>query len=359
MNVNLSLIAVLCCGVASWPPSGYGQAAGPLQQLQDRVRARVQGSPVLGPLLDPVQTVAPPGATINRPTLGFVAEEQDQDGERPAGVYVQEVNPGGAAQQAGFQVGDQIVQVGQQSVGRIEDLTDWILAQAAGQRADVVLRRGEQQIRTQVTLQSAAGPPAPGTMLPTDTRSLPAAPPAGTQDGQAGVPTHGRLGVVVEQDPTVVGQGRAMIVNLVPNSPAAIAGLQIGDAILAIDDSAIGGAAQLQQHMRATRAGQEVQVRYLREGQENTVRLTLMGPEPEAMAPRATLPPQIQAAGSDRVPSASPATDAPSPTIPPTAPQPRGADSEVLKLNEMLEKLQSRVDQLEQRLGELEAVGGE
>ncbi len=78
------------------------------------------------------------------------------------------------------------------------------------------------------------------------------------------------LGVHVEDSP----EG-TRIVGLVEDSPAAKAGLQEGDIVVALDDKPVRGPASLTARLREYEPGSEVTVEVLREGKPERVKVTL------------------------------------------------------------------------------------
>ncbi|GAB6938702.1 trypsin-like peptidase domain-containing protein [Isoptericola variabilis] len=95
------------------------------------------------------------------------------------------------------------------------------------------------------------------------------------KDGSA---EHAFLGVTM-QDATATADGvtrrGAKVVEVSSGSPAADAGLQTGDVIVAIDDDAVNGAESLTAYVREKAADQKVTLTYVREGKTQTVDVTL------------------------------------------------------------------------------------
>ncbi|GAB3093112.1 S1C family serine protease [Isoptericola nanjingensis] len=95
------------------------------------------------------------------------------------------------------------------------------------------------------------------------------------KDGSA---EHAFLGVTM-QDATATADGvtrrGAKVVEVSSGSPAADAGLQAGDVIVAIDDDSVNGAESLTAYVREKAADQKVTLTYVRDGKTQTVDVTL------------------------------------------------------------------------------------
>ncbi|MGW8565521.1 trypsin-like peptidase domain-containing protein [Isoptericola sp. NPDC055881] len=93
-----------------------------------------------------------------------------------------------------------------------------------------------------------------------------------------GTAQHAFLGVTM-QDTTVtaddVTRRGAKVIDVSSGSPAADAGLQSGDVIVAIDDDAVNGAESLTAYVREKAADQKVTLTYVRDGKTQTVDVTL------------------------------------------------------------------------------------
>lgn len=90
------------------------------------------------------------------------------------------------------------------------------------------------------------------------------------------------LGVNVGTTPETTGPG-VHILGVTPDGPADRAGLRSGDVMIAIDEEALVGSdgdERLSAYMKGVQAGQEVQVRYRRDGKEKTATVI-----PEEMDP--------------------------------------------------------------------------
>jgi putative serine protease PepD len=84
----------------------------------------------------------------------------------------------------------------------------------------------------------------------------------------------GFLGVSLD-DRTDGGQG-ALITEVEDGSPAAGAGIEVGDVVVGIDDAAIEGSAALIAAIRDHSPGEEISVVVVREGDEQTLDVTLV-----------------------------------------------------------------------------------
>ena len=95
-------------------------------------------------------------------------------------------------------------------------------------------------------------------------------------DGET--PTHARLGISVsdvrptEENPVPHG---AVVMEVAAGSTAAESGLEQGDVITRVDDRRIGGADSLVATIRSYRPGDEVELTFVRDGEEQTVTLEL------------------------------------------------------------------------------------
>jgi Trypsin-like serine proteases, typically periplasmic, contain C-terminal PDZ domain len=103
---------------------------------------------------------------------------------------------------------------------------------------------------------------------------------SGNGPGIAG-PANAYLGVSVRDSSTPPG---AELVRVVASSPAADAGLEVGDVITAIDGAAVNNAAALTSRVRSYGAGDQLTIAYARAGANQTTKATL--------ASRAQLPQQ-------------------------------------------------------------------
>jgi putative serine protease PepD len=94
----------------------------------------------------------------------------------------------------------------------------------------------------------------------------------------SGTAKHAYLGVSSKDDVVNVGSAKraaAVVVNVVSGTPADKAGLQAGDAIIAIDGKAIDGSLSLVAHVRERTVGDKVVVKIVRNGQSKDLTATL------------------------------------------------------------------------------------
>lgn len=99
---------------------------------------------------------------VSRPGLGVVMdivstqEQADQAGYTQPGLYINEVQAGGAAQAAGLQAGDRIVEAGGVSVSSMDDLREILYSKDVGDTLDLTVERGGTTLGFTVTLQEVS-----------------------------------------------------------------------------------------------------------------------------------------------------------------------------------------------------------
>ncbi len=86
--------------------------------------------------------------SVTWPYLGIVGT----DNALGAGVVIEEITPGGPADEAGLRVGDIITAIDGNSMRGMSELREYVLSQQVGQRVSVTYRRGGAQAETTVTL---------------------------------------------------------------------------------------------------------------------------------------------------------------------------------------------------------------
>lgn len=88
----------------------------------------------------------------------------------------------------------------------------------------------------------------------------------------------GWLGVYLEQD-----RNEAVIAEVIPGSPAAKAGLQVGDVMLAVGDQATANSAEFVAAIRKAAPGDRVSLKVQRKGKES-IMIVKLGDRPEVVA---------------------------------------------------------------------------
>lgn len=117
----------------------------------------------------------------------------------------------------------------------------------------------------------------------------------------------GWLGVYLDPD-----QERPVVVEVIPGSPAASAGLQAGDELLAVDDQATATREALVATIRAHKAGEDLRIRVRRSGKESVVTVRLAERPDEAPTPAPTPVSPKPERPSQPAGEAAPAVPAPS-----------------------------------------------
>jgi S1-C subfamily serine protease len=192
-----------------------------------------------------------------RPFLGVAVEAAD------GGVRVVQLVPGGAAAAAGLARGDIIVSLNGNAV-TAETLGAQIGALAVGDTVELEVRRGDETLTLTAALgeQTAFSEP-----LRPGRPSMPLPPALLEGFTQRDRPL---LGVALDDTEDGVA-----ILEILPGSPAEVAGFQAGDVIVSVNDVAAESARALVQQVRVMRAGDALTVELMRDGETQTVEAVL------------------------------------------------------------------------------------
>ncbi|MBI4605950.1 MAG: PDZ domain-containing protein, partial [Planctomycetes bacterium] len=163
----------------------------------------------------------------------FGAAGEDSDGK----ARVTQVLPDSPAEKAGLRAGDAIVAVDALPVAGFDKLLDRLRAARPGQKVALVAARGSETLALEVVLRSRPG--------------------AGRGFGSSGSgPWLGILGASRE--------GKTELTEVIPEGPAAKAGLAPGDIVLEIDGKPVGELDEIAEQVRGRQAGDKVTLRVAR-----------------------------------------------------------------------------------------------
>jgi S1-C subfamily serine protease len=181
--------------------------------------------------------------------------EQAQGGVRVAAVI-----PGSPAERHGLHVGDVVTRIGDKETDTPEAVVREVEKHKPGERISVALKRGEEEIVTDVELgrQPGAGA-APFTF-----------------------PAPGQIGIDTENT-----ENGLRITRVIEGSPAEKAGLKKDDVVVRADEKDIAGLNDLREVVRKHKANDEIVVTVRRGVQEVEVKVRLgaAGPRPDVWMP--------------------------------------------------------------------------
>ena len=276
----------------------------------------------------PVGGLQVPGVNPNLPQEpGYFGAVTD-DRQKLPGVRLIEVVAGGPAEQAGLRAGDLITSVNKQPVREMADLAKIITGSGAGQELSIVFQRGgtlstagEEQSLTMVL---GRRPGQAGRRFAQfgriDQDSIPqqgAERPSGVLLGVRTAPLDAigqrRLGVPVRQG--------ALVLEVVPDSPAEAAGLIRDAVIISLNGQLIDSPDALTREVLQVGPGAEVELGYYL-GRDLVKRKMVLG-------------------GRDPIEQGQ---------FPPRLNPDQAAAARILQLEQQVQMLQQRLDQLEQRL---------
>ncbi|MGF6916221.1 trypsin-like peptidase domain-containing protein [Paraburkholderia sp. 40] len=180
------------------------------------------------------------------------------------GALVGSVDPNGPAHAAGLRQGDVIVGVNGKHIGNTTELIGQVAQLSPGSKATISVWRngGESRLAVTVGAQQAS--------------DMASAAPREEQQEQPQQQNRPRLGVAVRaltQDEQQQAQLPGGVVVQQATGPAAEAGIQAGDIIVAVDGKVIHGVEQLRRMI--AQADESVSVTVVRDGEQASVDVTL------------------------------------------------------------------------------------
>jgi S1-C subfamily serine protease len=224
-----------------------------------------------------------PEAPKDRSALGLTTEAIRVQGQ--TALKVTSVERGGPAQRAGLEVGDVIIG----AKGAPLTGPDQIEALARGGAAFPLIVLDVHTGRTAQVEVRPGTPVAADTPKPTGEAQPTPAPTTTPAPAPTPAPAGRSLGIAAE--PVTVGQRTALKVTRVePDSPAAKAGVEPGDVLVAANGAALTGPEQLAAALRKSGPTLILTVRDVRTGRDTPVTVAFGGPEPANPLPTQPAP---------------------------------------------------------------------
>lgn len=270
-------------------------------------------------------------SSAQRAYLGATIESSE---DQQPGATVASVSPNSPAAQGGLKNGDIITKAGNKAIHGFEDLADMIHQHKPGDKLNLQVQRNGQEKSLTVTLREAPNRVGEGFGQQYGQNQQQQEFGQGRLGQRQGQMARGRtpafLGVQTEEITPELQRERnltatqgVVVMDVVPNSPAANAGLRNGDVITKFDGTEISTPDDLRRAIMQARAGQEVNMDVMRGNKHREFTAQLE-----------------QARGGFPMPGA----------------QQRYGEFEqpAFGNQETIQRLQQRIDQLERRLRKLE-----
>lgn len=169
ITVNNQTMSLLQTNAAVNPGNSGGGLFNERGELIGIVNAKSDGSDVEGlgfaiPIntaMEVAESLMTTGYVTGRPAMGVsviaVTDMQTamQYGVSQMGVYIAQVNEGGAADQAGLEVGDLLVSIDGNAISTTSDVTSILDDHSVGDTIEVQVVRGKQMVEVSLTLQES------------------------------------------------------------------------------------------------------------------------------------------------------------------------------------------------------------
>lgn len=218
-----------------------------------------------------------------RPYLGVRIEATEGD----VGVRVVEVAEGTPAEAAGVLVDDVIVAFNDVEVTTTQSLVEAVAASEIDSTVNLTVTRGEEDITLEITVGSVESLSLDGQIMPFNFGFGGRGPRDGMQFGQMQMlGGHGRLGVAfvtldeatAEENGVSLTEG-ALISEVAEESPAAEAGLAVGDVVTAVNGEPVDAERTLRDRLIAYEPGDTISLTVVRGEETLTLDVTLAEPD--------------------------------------------------------------------------------
>jgi len=219
------------------------------------------GLALVGALALPLYLSAAVPGTAAKPYLGIGVEAQGKADEA-SGVVLNEVSPDGPAAKAGLKTSDRIVMADGKEVKTFKDLTKALATHKPGDKVEFkVMRDGKEQTFS-VTLGERPG--HAGIVTP---RTLKGRVFLGVQTQPLTAELKEHLGLKTDKG--------ALVASVLPDSPAARAGLKEEDVITHVDKAVVNSPEDLREAISKAAAGKEVVLKVVRGKEEMELKAKL------------------------------------------------------------------------------------
>ncbi|MFT6101597.1 MAG: serine protease Do [Granulosicoccus sp.] len=192
---------------------------------------------------------------VDRGWLGVVIQDVSKDLalsfglKRPQGALIAQLDKKGPGQASGLRISDIILSFNDKAILRSSDLPHIVGRIKPGTAVPATVMRKGKEITLQVTVGSRTSP---------------------TTQGSSSQAEKSRIGAAIEDltdaEREAVGSGGVVIVDVLPNSPAAKAGLRKGDVIVQLGFEDIASVSNFTQVENDLPKGKPLPVRFIRQG---------------------------------------------------------------------------------------------
>jgi len=200
-----------------------------------------------------------------KPFLGVEIDPVDNGGS----IAVREVAPESPAAKAGIKAGDRVIKIGDQEVKGVKQFLEAVAANKPGDQLTLQIRRAGKELDLTLTVGTW---PATPEFLPKGA-DLPG-PFGARRPAFLGVQTQPMTPELKKRLETTVDTG-AVVIDVVPNSPAEKAGLKSDDIITAIDSRSIEHPMHLREAVQQAGPGKNVELKIVRAKEPLVLKTTL------------------------------------------------------------------------------------
>ncbi len=232
----------------------------------------VMATALAGVMVMVVPALAQQTARQPHVTLGILVNPTPADANAQ-GVEVRSVSKSGPAGKAGIASNDVITKVGNQNVHNYNELEHVLAQHKPGDKVEVTIERSGETKTVMVTLGERG---ARSAELPQAGKAEEAGEAEASQQPSAYIGIEAApLTPQMAEQMNIPAQHGAVIRDVMPNSPAANAGLQSDDVITAINGKDISDIDELRRAVEKAGPGKTITLSVLREGKKQSVKVKL------------------------------------------------------------------------------------